>query len=115
MFSREVIVGGQSEHFYQLANELEQLVESAGGEDALRRAQRRAEIEIELIALLHSGLYAGPEARRSVRVPCRLGGRLRTSTDRHQVTVTNVSCGGAGVELPSPPEAGAEVELEILV
>jgi hypothetical protein len=81
---------------------------------SLPLAERRMRIERELIGLLQPG-YLNAERRRSVRVPCRLGGRLRTTHGPINVVVTNVGCGGAGIEADRELEPNSEIELEILM
>lgn len=111
---RRAVIGG-SDEFHALVKELETLLESPSDEKQARQyAERRDEIERELIRLLRPDTYSGAEARQSVRVPCGLGGRLRSGLGRQQVQISNVSCGGAKIELESPLPAQTEVELEIL-
>lgn len=104
-----------SDHFHQLASELARLLDEGQpveAERSLEVAQRREQLERELIVLLRPGSFAGVEARRSVRVPCQLGGELRTSAERRGVMITNLSCGGAGLRLDQPVAAEAKVQLE---
>jgi len=76
--------------------------------------ERRMHIEQELIRLLDPA-FTGAERRKHVRVPCRLHARLRTPNGPAPVTVTNLGCGGACLELTPVPAVHVEVELELLV
>lgn len=104
-----------SDHFHQLARELARLLDAGQPVDAERSlevAQRREQLERELIVLLRPGSFSGVEARRSVRVPCQLGAQLRTSAERRAVMIISLSCGGAGLKVDQPLDAEAKVQLE---
>lgn len=110
-------VPNQSKEFDSLVQQLEGvLAEQArmGVGFSILLAERRLRIEQELMRLLQPGTTVA-EKRRSVRVPCNIGGRLRTRDGQLPVTIINLGGGGACIELDRPPPLDDDVELEFLM